>query len=57
MFVYSGYFNDEPEHVKHPALGGNPFETSEPFFEMAAQRWEHYILKNYLKISLNYFLI
>ena len=45
MFVYSAYFNDEPEHVKHPVLEGNPFEESEPFFEMAAQRWERYIEK------------
>ena len=45
MFVYSAYFNDEPEHVKHPVLEGNPFEESEPFFEMAAHRWERYIEK------------
>ena len=45
MFVYSAYFNDEPEDVKHPVLEGNPFEASEPFFEVAARRWERYIEK------------
>ena len=31
--------------MKHPVLEENPFEESEPFFEMAAQRWERYIEK------------